>query len=330
MVKLVIHKNEAEQRLDKFLLKYLDRAGTSFLYKMLRKKNIILNGKKAEGSERLAEGDEVTLFLSEETLTKFRSGKQSVPAAAKPTGITLDIVYEDEDILLINKPAGLLSQKAAAEDVSLNDAVVEHVLRGQEKQERRDAFTPSVCNRLDRNTSGLVTAGKTLAGLQFLSECFRKRTVDKYYLALVAGEMKEDLHLVNYLVKDEAKNQVTVYRSPRLGASRVETEVHPVGGNAALTLVKLKLLTGKTHQLRAVLADLGHPVMGDPKYGNKTLSGWLRDWSPYRYQLLHAWKLEFPELEGRFSRLSGKSFTAPLPAAFAAVLDKLELEVPNG
>lgn len=330
MVKLIIHKNEAEQRLDKFLLKYLDQAGPSFLYKMLRKKNITLNGKKAEGSERLAEGDVVTLFLADETIEKFRSSRRKEQETAKPAGIRLDVIYEDDDILLINKPAGLLSQKAAAEDVSLNDAVVEHVRSRQTDEERGAAFTPSICNRLDRNTSGLVTAGKTLAGLQFLSDCFRSRSVDKYYLALVRGKMTERQHLINYLKKDEARNRVVIYRQQQKDADRVETEVFPISGNEELTLVKLKLLTGKTHQLRAVLADLGHPVAGDPKYGDEAFNRCVRSISPFRFQLLHAWQLVFPDLDGRFAHLSGRRFIAPLPAAFSAALKKLELEVPNG
>lgn len=351
MVKLVIHKNEAEQRLDKFLLKYLDKAGTSFLYKMLRKKNITLNGKRAEGSERLKENDEVTLFLSDETVAIFRSeGKASeAQAAVKPTGIRLDIVYEDEDVLLINKPAGLLSQKAAAEDVSVNDAVVEHVrnLQAAERSERgaagsakpegtasplddrAEAFTPSICNRLDRNTSGLITAGKTLAGLQFLSEQFRSRRVDKYYLALVSGVMEKALQVKGWLLKDEASNRVTVLRQPKEGADRIETEIHPLQSNGAYTLVKLKLLTGKTHQLRAVLADLGHPVIGDPKYGSEEANRAIRRLMPLRVQLLHAWELDFPELEGRFARLSKRRFQAPLPAAFKKCLSLLDLDIPN-
>ena len=343
MVKLVIHKNEAEQRLDKFLLKYLDKAGTSFLYKMLRKKNITLNGKRAEGSERLKENDEVTLFLSDETVARFRSETKAeeAQAAVKPTGIRLDIVYEDEDVLLINKPAGLLSQKAAAEDVSVNDAVVEHVRDLQAagrsehdataslQDDRAEAFTPSICNRLDRNTSGLITAGKTLAGLQFLSEQFRSRRVGKYYLALVSGVMGKDLQVKGWLQKDEASNRVMVLRQPREGADRIETEIHPLQNNGDYTLVKLKLLTGKTHQLRAVLADLGHPVIGDPKYGSEEANRGIRRLMPLRVQLLHAWELDFPELEGRFARLSKRRFKAPLPAVFKKCLSLLDLDIPN-
>ncbi len=330
MIKLIIHKNEAEQRLDKFLLKYLDQASPSFLYKMLRKKNITLNGKRAEGSERLQENDEVTLFLAEETIEKFRSKKSDAPAAAFPTGIRLDIIYEDEDVLLINKPAGVLSQKAAAGDVSLNEAVAEHVQRLQKMQERSDAFTPSVCNRLDRNTSGLITAGKTLPGLQFLSGCFRKRLVDKYYLALVCGVMEEDLHLQGWLLKDETQNRVQIFGRPKEGADRIETEVHPLQNNGSFSLVRLKLLTGKSHQLRAVLADLGHPVVGDPKYGNEAENRRIRALMPLRFQLLHAWELDFPKLEGRFERLSCKHFFAPLPGAFTRCLDLLDMEIPKG
>ena len=330
MKKLIIHKNEAEQRLDKFRLKYLDQAGSSFLYKMLRKKNITLNGKKAEGSERLQEGDEVTLSLAEETIAKFRTGRKADPVPHPSTGLKLDIVYEDQNILLINKPAGVLSQKAAAADVSVNEAVVEYVRAKQTEEERASAFRPSICNRLDRNTSGLITAGKTLAGSQFLSECFRNRLVDKYYLALVDGVMDKDLHLNNWMIKEETSNRVTVLRFPREGADRIETEIHPIQNNGVFTLVKLKLLTGKTHQLRAVLADLGHPVIGDPKYGSEEANRRIRTQTPLRFQLLHAWRLCFPKLEGHFEYLSESSFTAPLPIKFLNCLNILNLEVPHG
>ena len=331
MVKLIIHKNEAEQRLDKFLLKYLDQAGTSFLYKMLRKKNITLNGRKAAGGEHLKEGDEVTLFLSDETIAKFHSPEKPAPTSQvkKPAGLKPDIIYEDEDLLFLSKPAGLLSQKAAPEDYSVNDLVLDYIRRNQNAEERSAAFTPSVCNRLDRNTSGLITAGKTLAGLQFLSGCFRNRSVDKYYLALVCGVMDKNLHLSGWLIKDEKTNRVSILKSPQEDADAIETELMPLENNGSYTLVKLKLLTGKTHQLRAVLADLGHPVIGDPKYGDETENRRIRALMPLRFQLLHAWELSFPKLEGRFERLGGKDFYAPLPAPFRKCLNILNLKIPN-
>ena len=179
---LTVGTNEAGQRLDKLLAKYLNQAGKGFLYKMLRKKNITLNGKKCDGSERLKEGDEIRLFLADETIEKFSGSREPLsPTASKqPAGPPLSIVYEDDHILLLNKPVGILSQKAKETDISMVEMVISYLLdSGQLREEELKTFRPSVCNRLDRNTSGLIAAGKTLAGLQMLSHVLKDRTIQK-------------------------------------------------------------------------------------------------------------------------------------------------------
>ena len=179
MRELVISKYEAGQRFDKFLAKYMELAPKSFFYKMMRKKNITLNGKKAAGNEKLEEGDTVKLFLSEETIEGFREKKKR----AVHTGAKLDILYEDEQVMLINKPAGMLSQKAEKGDISMVEHLISHLLdTGEVTEEMLKTFRPSRWNRLDRNTSGIVAAGKTLQGLQMLSGLFKERTLHKYYL----------------------------------------------------------------------------------------------------------------------------------------------------
>ena len=172
---LVITEKEAGQRLSKLLSKYLNLAGNGFLYKMLRKKNITLNGRKCDGTEKVKEGDEIRLFLSDETIEKF-----SQVQVQKVKKKTLDIIYEDRHILLINKPAGMLSQKAREADESLVEYVTDYLLKnGSLTMEDLKTFRPSVCNRLDRNTSGLVAAGKSLPGLQIMSAVFRDRSIHK-------------------------------------------------------------------------------------------------------------------------------------------------------
>ena len=214
MREIMISKNEANQRLDKFLNKLLKEAPAGFYYKMLRKKNIVLNGKKASGNERLKEGDRVKLFLSDETFQKFCHPKSTLR-----TNQRLDIIYEDQDVILINKPVGMLSQKAKAEDVSLVEHLISYLLEnGSITEEGLLTFSPSVCNRLDRNTSGLVAAGKSLVGLQTLSAWFRDRTMEKYYLCLVCGKMEQGQYISGYLKKDERKNQVQVTEHPIQGA----------------------------------------------------------------------------------------------------------------
>ena len=170
MKELIIHDNEAGQRLDKLLRKYLSEAPGSFIYKMLRKKNIVLNGKKATGNEHLRKGDSVKLFLADDTIAKFQAAGKTVEENIKNT-VKLDVIYEDQNVIFINKPSGMLSQKAKETDVSVVENVTAYLLEsGQLTKENLHTFRPSICNRLDRNTSGLIVAGKSLAGLQQMGD----------------------------------------------------------------------------------------------------------------------------------------------------------------
>ena len=209
MREILVGAEGAGQRLDKYLQKYMAKAPKSFFYKMFRKKNITCNKKKCDGSERLAAGDKIQLFLSEETIEGFRRGEAGIrfPAAK------LDILYEDPDVLLINKPAGMLSQGAEKGELSLVEYLLGYLLAsGETTGEALRSFRPSVCNRLDRNTSGLITAGKTQAALRDLSLLFKERKVKKYYLCLVKGRLARAGRLSGWLIKDERTNQVTVCR----------------------------------------------------------------------------------------------------------------------
>lgn len=314
MQQIMIKENEAGQRLDKMLAKYLNDAPKSFLYKMLRKKNITLNGKKAAGNEILSCGDEVKLFLSDETIARFSS------SLVQYTKEKLDILYEDENILLINKPAGMLSQKASDSDESVVEHLITYLLTsGQLKEQDLKTFKPSVCNRLDRNTSGMIAAGKSLAGLQELSRLFQNRTLEKYYLCLVEGDIEEPTRIRGYLKKDVKTNQVTVTAGETADASAIETEYRPLKRGEDSTLLEVHLITGKTHQIRAHLASQGHPVIGDYKYGNRRNNDRYQKVYGLKYQLLHAYRLVFPGLEGALSNLSGKEFIAPLPEEFRKI-----------
>ena len=317
MKEIIIAENEAGQRLDKFLAKYLNEAPKSFYYKMLRKKNIVLNGKKADGSEKLITGDSVKFFLSDETIGKF-SSNQIKKASAK-----LDIIYEDDHIMLINKPVGMLSQKADSNDVSLVEYLINYLIdSGQVTMESLRAFRPSVCNRLDRNTSGIVAAGKSLLGLQKMGELFQARSLQKYYRCLVKGQIPKGQYIKGYLKKDEHTNTVTVTKKEAEGSLPVETEYVPVALYKDCTLLEVHLITGRTHQIRSHLASVGHPVIGDYKYGSRKINDSFQESYGLKSQLLHAYRLEFPLLEGILSSLSGKSFTAPLPAVFRQILDE--------
>ena len=206
MKELIIHDNEAGQRLDKLLRKYLSEAPGSFIYKMLRKKNIVLNGKKATGNEHLKKGDSVKLFLADDTIAKFQAAGKTVEESIKNT-VKLDVIYEDQNVIFINKPSGMLSQKAKETDVSVVENVTAYLLEsGQLTRENLKTFRPSICNRLDRNTSGIVAAGKSLAGLQMLSGVFKDRSIHKYYQCLVSGVIRDVKTVDGWLLKDEKKN----------------------------------------------------------------------------------------------------------------------------
>lgn len=311
MREIIISTNEAEQRLDKFLAKYLNEAPKSFFYKMLRKKNIILNGKKASGDEKLKVGDSVKLFLAEETIDKFSS------IVIHKTNVQLDIIYEDDDVLFINKPSGMLSQKASKEDESVVEHVITYLLNSSQlKMSSLQTFKPSICNRLDRNTSGLITAGKSLKGLQGLSKAFKERTMGKYYLALVQGEIEQSEHLKGYLHKDEKTNKVSVHDDVIAESSYIETEYRPIWSHEECSLLEVHLITGKTHQIRAHLSHIGHPIIGDSKYGNERINFNFRNRFGVKYQLLHAYRLQFPEDNTDINTLSGKTFIAPLPLIY--------------
>jgi len=314
---------EAGQRLDKLLGKYLNLAGKGFIYKMLRKKNITLNGKKCSGSEKVSVGDEVTLFLADETIGKF--SRIHVQTVERPC---LDIVYEDNNILLVNKPAGMLSQKAKAGDESLVEYVTEYLLdTGALAREDLRTFRPGVCNRLDRNTSGLVAAGKSLSGLQVMAGAFKDRSLHKYYYCLVSGEIRKSRTMEGYLRKDGKANQVKVYGEEGPGMAKIATKYEPVfqippcrAGQQGYTFLKITLITGRTHQIRAHLASIGHPVVGDGKYGDPTVNEEAKKQFGIRRQMLHSFQIEFAGLPKPLDYLSGKSFYAPLPAEFQRIL----------
>lgn len=336
----------AGQRFDKYLTKLLPGASKSFIYKMLRKKNITLNGKKADGNEKLAACDVVRIFFADDTYNKFAGNntqtiqdtgnqadyidsnktknnnaknsnvksdkvKSNKARVLKECGIP-EIVFEDKDILLINKPSGMLSQKAQPDDYSLVEYVADYLLEsGYLSQEDLKIFHPGICNRLDRNTSGLVAAGKTMAGLQNMSLAFKERTLHKYYICLVKGQITNRAMINGYLVKDSKNNKVTIYKynefdtaadisaikgaQDKSEALPVETEYIPVKYSDKLTLLKVNLITGRSHQIRAHLASIGHPIIGDIKYGNKNINALYKGKYNISDQMLHAYELDIPK-----------------------------------
>ena len=322
MRQMKIGENEAGQRLDKYLAKLLPKAPKGFLYKMLRKKNIKLNRKKASGKEKLCLGDEVQLFFKDETFEQFSKQESFRKAHTK-----LDILYEDEQILLLNKPAGMLSQKGHPQDVSAVEYLITYLLEsGQITSGELQTFRPAFCNRLDRNTSGILAAGKTLASLQELSRLFRDWILGKYYLCLVKGSLVQKKFIKGYLHKEEKCNKVVIKETPFPGAGPIETSYEPLAGNGEMTLLRVHLITGRTHQIRSHLSYEGHPILGDPKYGDQEWNQFFYRKYGLRSQLLHAAWLKIPKIEGTLGYLSGRQFFAPLPKQFADILKKEHLE----
>ena len=327
MKEILITATEEGQRLDRFLQKYLKEASGSFIYKMLRKKNITLNDKKASGGEKLTGSDIIRIWFSDETLAKMRGIQKediSLPGDSRSHGIPVqaDIVYEDEHILILNKPAGILSQKAEPGDYSMVELIRDYLLStGSLTQEQLALFHPSVCNRLDRNTSGLIAAGKTVTGLQELSALFSGRRIGKYYLCAVRGHVEGVHTLDGALRRDRKRNQVTVSSEASGDAAFIRTEYYPAAYGKALltgeelTLLEVKLITGKTHQIRAHLAFDGHPLIGDMKYGEGAGEHSKPDPLAKR-QLLHCARMEMPQMEGPLACLSGRVFTSPMPDDF--------------
>ena len=318
MREVTIGPNEGGQRFDKYLKKYLKEAGSGFLYKMLRKKNITLNGHKADGSEKLNAGDQVCFFLAEETIEKFRGTVSPVSTVRKEELLSIPVLYEDSQVLLADKPAGLLTQKAQAQDYSLNEWLTDYLLAGGKlKEEELSTFRPSVCNRLDRNTSGLVICGKTLAGSQKMSELIRDRNLHKFYRLFVAGKPPAEGLAESWLLREENSNQVRIYEKKPADsrAVPVRTGWRLLEAYEDCSCLEVELFTGKTHQIRAQMAALGFPLIGDVRYGNEAVNRHFRK-AGVRSQLLHACRLEFPPLDGLFSGLSERSVVAPEPESF--------------
>ena len=311
MKQYTVTKNEEGRRLDRFILGILKESSMAFAYKMLRKKNILLNGQRAKGMELLHSGDIVTFYLSDETFSKF-SGKAS--PAIDITSMMPPVVYEDDDVIIVDKPAGMLTQKSSAKDVSLNEILLSYAVN---KGITDSSFTPSVCNRLDRNTSGLVTFARSYKGARYLTEAFRKRTVKKYYACVCKGVITEDMSLSGKLIKDESKNTVTISDAEGEGAD-VITMVHPLSSNDNITLCEIQLITGKTHQIRAHLAAIGHPIIGDKKYGDGKVNARYKKEYKIDHQMLTCTRMVFPD--DKVLAVSGKKIDIGIPGLFKKVM----------
>jgi 23S rRNA pseudouridine955/2504/2580 synthase len=329
MQSITITDKESGQRFDKFLQKYFAGATKSFLYKMLRKKNITLNKKKAEGNEILKAGDTVESFFSAETYEKMRHVEGAGKVLTKKyeeayAGIRgIRVLYEDEDILALDKPAGVFSQESDEGELSANEWMVGYLLKsGKLTEEDLNLFRPGVQNRLDRNTSGILLCGKSLKGAQELSRLLKERNLTKEYRSICKGVLKADIDLTGYLLKDEKSNKVTLSRKEVPGADPVHTTVHPLEQNGHVTVLSIDLHTGKPHQIRAHLSSIGHPLLGDSKYGDPGTNQKYKELG-LKYQLLHAYRIAFPaDASEKVPSLNGLEIRCPLPALYQKIYER--------
>lgn len=319
MVKLIITENEGNQRLDRFLRKYLKRAPLSMIYKLIRK-DVKVNGKRGHEDTVLQAGDSLVIYIPDDKLAEL-----TAPVKKQKARRSFGIVYEDENVIVVNKPSGLLTHGDSHEK---KNTLVNQVCgylqdKGEYNPSVERTFAPAPANRLDRNTSGLVIFGKTAEALRELTEIIRdKENVRKIYMAMVAGRMDGAADIDSRLVKNESTNKVRV--APDGEGQSARTIVTGIRPGDEMSLVEVNLITGRTHQIRVHLSSAGHPVAGDPKYGSDKLNRRIRDKYGVTSQLLHAARLEMGELDGSLAYLAGRVFEAPLPESFGKILEDLD------
>ena len=304
MKQIVVKPNDAGQRLDKFLQKTFRRLPPSMMYKAIRKKDIKRNGKRIGADESVQAGDVLNIYLPDDVLEVAAPVYEFMHASRH-----LSIVYEDENVMLLNKPVGLLVHP---DDREFTDTLIFRVQRylyekGEYHPDAEQSFAPALVNRIDRNTCGIVIAAKTAAALRILNDKLKHREIEKHYVCLVHGRMPKPTDLLEgYLDKNEAKNRV--YISSHEGdGRRIATRYTVLGEKNGVSLLDIDLLTGRTHQIRAHMASIGHPLVGDGKYGkneqNKKYG--LTKQALCSYKLI----FRFPTDAAELNYLRGKEFT---------------------
>ena len=276
MKKIIVDEKNFNQRLDKFLFKILNMAPKNFVYKMLRKKNILLNNLKAGGNEILKQGDEIYLYLSDDTIKKFSCQKIKIKSEHK-----INILLENEDVLICDKLAGILSQP---DNKLTNDSVLNRLYN----MSGENIF---ICNRLDRNTSGIIICAKNFIATQTLNNLIKNKLVEKYYLTIVKGKITHPNTLINFMQKDKTKNKIHINNN-QIG-EKIVLKYKPLAFNNNFSFLEIKLITGKSHQIRAQLKNINHPIVGDKKYGDNQINIFFKNKFSLDHQLLHAYKINF-------------------------------------
>lgn len=317
MQKFLISESESGQTLEKYIRKVLKDAPLSFIYKLFRKKDVKVNGHWQKEKYILSSGDEVSIYISDEQLEEFKKKNKELTV----NKISDYIVYEDENILILNKPRGALVQKDSSNETALDEMVISYLVEKGEYDPNKDlGYTPAPAHRLDRNTAGLIIFGKNIQTLRYLSTIMQDKTlVQKKYLTIVKGCVQSDGEINSPLMKNTKTGMVFVSENGKDALTRYKVLEH-IGD---FTLLEVELLTGRTHQIRVHLSSINHPVVGDAKYGDYALNKSIEEKYGFKNQFLVAYLLKFGKLETPLNNLSHKSFKIDLPKE----LDKLKLEL---
>lgn len=318
MVNIEIGRNEAGQRLDRFLKKYLAEAPLSYIYRAIRK-DVKVNGRRSPEDAVLKEGDMVTVYISDDKLADFvrKPEHRKVKRQFKTA-------YEDDNIIAVEKPFGLLTHGDRTEKKNhLANQVIDYLIEeGTYNPRLEKTFTPAPVNRLDRNTTGIVLFGKNAPALQQLNWAIRERkAVGKYYLTITSGEMEKGLVLKDRMVKDGSRNIVSLTEDG--SGKTMETVARPIITGNGFTLAEIEILTGRTHQIRVQLAEAGYPLIGDPKYGDSLMNRKAKSRWGLGAQLLHAYRIKFGNPGGVLEYLDGLEIKAGLPEDFKRIAESI-------
>ena len=320
MISFIIKKEEEGQTLEKFVKKVLSEAPLSFIYKLFRKKDVKVNGHWQDKKYFISSGEEVSIYITDSQLDEFKRQVES----KQVEDISNWIIYEDENILLVNKPRGVLVQKNSEDSNALDEMVISYLInKGEYNPNKNLGYKPAPAHRLDRNTAGIVVFGKNIATLRYLSEALNdKSVISKRYLALVKGEIDKDGEINAPLLKNSKSQRVSVSNEGKPSITRYKV----VETFKGFTLLEVELLTGRTHQIRVHMAYINHPVIGDSKYGDYELNKLLESKYNFKNQFLEAYQLDFHKLNNPLKYLSGRSFKISLNDEFLNLINSIKGE----
>ncbi|MBQ6920343.1 MAG: RluA family pseudouridine synthase [Bacilli bacterium] len=320
MISFIIKKEEEGQTLEKFVKKVLSEAPLSFIYKLFRKKDVKVNGHWQDKKYFISSGEEISIYITDSQLEEFKRQVES----KQVEDISSWIIYEDENILLVNKPRGVLVQKNSEDSNALDEMVISYLInKGEYDPNKNLGYKPAPVHRLDRNTAGIVVFGKNIATLRYLADALNdKSVIQKKYLTLVKGEIDKDGEIIAPLLKNSKTQRVTVSKEGK----KAITKYKVVETFKGYTLLKVELLTGRTHQIRVHMAYINHPVVGDSKYGDYGLNKELESKYGFKNQFLEAYQLDFNKLNNPLKYLSGRSFKISLIDEFLNLIDSIKGE----